>query len=150
MTDKEIIKAEIERLKEENSIGLSEYDAGFCNAVGETCRKLLSFINSLPEEPVSEDLTEEFNRFLDNEEGMPRMWHPDEQLEWGKDIARHFAQWQREQMMKDAYDATVGEGNPGVPQFGESIPIIENGDMILLPKSFKYGEKIKVIVIKEA
>lgn len=40
MTDKQKIKAEVERLKEENSIGLSEYEAGFCNGVGETCEQL--------------------------------------------------------------------------------------------------------------
>lgn len=36
------------------------------------------------------DLEEKFNDFLDNVEGVPRMWHSDEQIEWGKDIARHF------------------------------------------------------------
>jgi hypothetical protein len=36
------------------------------------------------------DLEKEFNNFLDNVEGMPRMWHSNEQIEWGKDIARHF------------------------------------------------------------
>lgn len=36
------------------------------------------------------DLEKEFNNFLDNIEGVPRMWHSDEQIEWGKDIAKHF------------------------------------------------------------
>jgi hypothetical protein len=36
------------------------------------------------------DLEKEFNDFLDNIEGVPRMWHSDEQIEWAKDIARHF------------------------------------------------------------
>lgn len=112
MTDKQKIKAEVERLKEENSIGLSEYEAGFCNGVGETCEQLLSFINSLPKEPgfgceanftTKEELEKEFNRFLDNVEGTPRMWHSDEQMEWALDIARHFAEWQREQLMKELW-----------------------------------------------
>lgn len=49
-------------------------------------------------EPVNEDLEKEFNHFLDNIEGVPRMWHSDEQMEWAKDIAHHFANWQREQI----------------------------------------------------
>lgn len=36
------------------------------------------------------DLEKEFNNFLDSVEGVPRMWHSDEQIEWGKDIAKHF------------------------------------------------------------
>ena len=36
------------------------------------------------------DLEKEFKDFLDNIKGMPRMWHSDEQIEWGKDIAKHF------------------------------------------------------------
>lgn len=36
------------------------------------------------------DLEKDFNDFLDNVEGMPPMWHSDEQIEWGKDIAKHF------------------------------------------------------------
>lgn len=44
------IKEMIERLKDENSIGLCEYDAGYCNGVGETCDNILKFIDSLQEE----------------------------------------------------------------------------------------------------
>lgn len=54
------------------------------------------------ENPASDDLEEEFNRFLDEEEGVPRMWHSDEQMEWGMDIARHFAEWQKQQMIERA------------------------------------------------
>ena len=36
------------------------------------------------------DIEKEFRSFLDDTEGMPRMWHSDEQLEWGLDIAEHF------------------------------------------------------------
>ena len=59
----------------------------------------INFANSvakIKEKSVSKDLDKEFNRYLDDVEGMPRMWHPNEQLEWGKDIARHFANWQKE------------------------------------------------------
>jgi hypothetical protein len=36
------------------------------------------------------DLEKEFEWFLDEVEGVPRMWHSDEQIEWAKDIAKHF------------------------------------------------------------
>lgn len=44
----------------------------------------------IQQEQPEVDLDKEFNDFLDNMEGMPRMWHSDEQIEWGKHIARHF------------------------------------------------------------
>lgn len=48
----------------------------------------LDFVNSL--EVTEVDLEKEFRSFLDDIEGMPRMWHSDEQLEFGLDIAKHF------------------------------------------------------------
>lgn len=62
---------------------------------------VLSIIDSMPKETASEDFEKEFNRFLDDVEGVPRMWHSDEQMEWGMDIARHFANWQKEQDIRD-------------------------------------------------
>ena len=49
---------------------------------------ILQFINALEVKEV--DLEKEFESFLDNIEGVPRMWHSDEQIEWAKDIAKHF------------------------------------------------------------
>ncbi len=46
------------------------------------------------------DLEAEFERFLDDVEGAPRMYHSDEQIEWGKDIARHFAEWGAEHLKR--------------------------------------------------
>lgn len=119
MTDKQKIRAEVERLK-------MEYDKEsiFRTVRGDTARevfgKLLSFIDSIPEEPgfgceanftTKEELEKEFNRFLDNVEGTPRMWHSDEQMEWALDIARHFANWQKKQMMNEIWHK--GSDNPG-------------------------------------
>lgn len=52
--------------------------------------------------PRSDDLEKEFNRFLDEKEGMPLMWRSDDQLEWALDIARHFAEWQKQRMIDKA------------------------------------------------
>ena len=64
MTDKEKIRAEVVRLKEEISIGLSAYDAGEENGKWELCERILSFIDSMPEEPVSDYLEEEISNIL--------------------------------------------------------------------------------------
>lgn len=36
------------------------------------------------------DFEKEFKRFLNEVEGVPRMWHSGEQIEWAKDLAKHF------------------------------------------------------------
>ena len=69
MTDKEKIRAEIQRLKDEGGIGLNEYDMGYENGKGELCNHLLHFIDSLPEEPApkeSDDLEKAAIDFADN------------------------------------------------------------------------------------
>jgi hypothetical protein len=60
------------------------------------------FIDSLPEESgcevnfttKRENLEEEFYRFIDEEEGIPKMCNTRECIAWGVDIASHFAEWQ--------------------------------------------------------
>ena len=51
-------------------------------------KQLLEHLDTLEVKEV--DLEEEVESFLDNIEGVPRMWHSDEQIEWAKDIAKHF------------------------------------------------------------
>ena len=151
MTDKQKIRAEVERLK-------MEYDKEsiFRTVRGDTARevfgKLLSFIDSIPEEPgfgceanftTKEELEKEFSRFLDNVEGTPRMWHSDEQMEWALDIARHFANWQKKQMMQKAVEATVCEMSE------------QHGRMVCAwfgcktEEYYDLDDEVKVIIIKE-
>lgn len=89
----------------------------------------------LDKKPVG-DLDNEFNRFLDDVEGMPRMWHSDEQLEWGKDIARHFAQWQKQQLMKDVISMNVNSET-------------EWDDIHKFLRNNLDGDKVKLVIIKE-
>lgn len=63
------------------------------------------------------------------------------ELEDIRDLARHFAEWQREQMLKDAMEGEIGYWN-------------QTGLSILLDKSLEklgYDEdiKVKIIIIKE-
>lgn len=51
-------------------------------------KQLVEHLDTLEVKEV--DLESEFNSFLDNKEGHPRMWHSDEQIEWAKNIAKHF------------------------------------------------------------
>ena len=136
MTQKELIRQEIERRKKICE-GIFEresdtYYQGKAVAYGE----LLPFIDSLPEEKPSEDLNDEIKKFIE-EYGYER----------GEDklliaiVARHFAEWQKGQMMKDAVEGEIGYWN-------------QRGLSIRLDQSFEklgYGEdtKVKIIIVKE-
>lgn len=67
MTDKvQKIRKELARLKEETSIGLSEYDAGVENGRMEIIDALSIFLNSMQDEPVSEDLDTAIGEYCTN------------------------------------------------------------------------------------
>ena len=93
------------------------------------------------EEPVSEDLETEVDRWYNNEASKE---FEDVLYDDIEKCAKHFTEWQEKQMMSKAIDGYVIEG-------------IEegNGDFLLsaeyLPKSMglKGQQKVKVIVIKE-
>lgn len=57
-----------------------------------TCHLNSQSLQMTPEtlEVKEVDLENEFNNFLDNIEGIPRMWHSNKQIEWAKSIAKHF------------------------------------------------------------
>ena len=128
MNDKQKIKAKIGKLK-------SEYnkESDFRTVRGDTARevldKLLSFIDSLPEEPVSEGIENELERFAYSlPHSATGFWpkdidaksveartkygvHHDWSYEQVMNIARHFTEWQREQLMNEIWHK--GSDNPG-------------------------------------
>ena len=102
-------------------------------------------IDSLPEEPASKDLEleEEITRYY---KSLGIIENAGEIYEWDDMIAniiltaRHFAEWQKQQMMKDAIDATILDVDAQTIEFG------------LWPEKLldiKEGDKVKIIVIKE-
>ena len=97
---KEKILAEIERRVKENTAKQSLPQ--FFGMLQEDLR-LLDFVNSLPEEPVSEDLEAEIKDY-------DKSVNPQGDLETLHNVARYFAQWgarwQREQMMANAFTFT--------------------------------------------
>ena len=107
----------------------------------------------LTEEPVSEDLEEEIEQYC-LRHGYINSFKDcgytfNEQV---GDIARHFANWQKQQMMKDAVDGNItsagSENNYNVAAFRfDEIHTFT----VLLPvdENAKYGDKVKLIIIKE-
>ena len=91
------------------------------------------------EEPANEDLEEEIDRYYSD-------WQFDDDTiyEDMRNICRHFAEWQKQQMIKDAVNGTVCHRNGNVGD------IYFQSDSVLSAKyQFKYGERIKIIIIKE-
>lgn len=123
MTDKEKIRAEIDkRLK-----GLSDSCVGQRYAY----QTLLSFIDSMQEDSVSEELEDEIDAWCRKViTGLPIV----------KEAARHFAGWQKEQMIKDAVDGEV--------TYGKSLSIPSLG-YVLDKNGLDFGDKVKLIIIKQ-
>lgn len=133
MTDKEIIRAWVKRREELLRAACKHSEAA-------EMAVLLSYIDSMQEEPASDklgginnaliqdkcvqeypvcdDLEKEIGEFISASiVGIQYCRHAI--VEWGKMVARHFANWQKQQMMKDTvrgyvkYDDTRDE-NPYV------------------------------------
>ena len=136
----EQIRTEIERLYKEAK---EEPYTGRMEGRLEALDKLDAFIDSLEEEPVSEDLeqaaVEAFKHIVDSDKNN------------FYEIFKAGANWQKEQMMKDAVDAYILQSfNPVT----ESIEIDRHGFKCEYgqKKSTPYviaGEQVKLVIIKE-
>lgn len=102
------------------------------------------------EEPVSEDLEEEINKVA--VELFDKLLPQDGDFitevsfrECVETIARHFANWQKEQMMKDAISGAFIRRNKYTKQN------VLNGFSVTCEQiqKFNNGDKVKVIIIKE-
>lgn len=102
MTDKEKIRAYIESqiaLLEKNDTGNPVFGVS-AGVVMAELKHLLSFIDSLQEEPVSNDLEAEFVLYLKHKFNIPQEGNTLKTDGWKPspydilDIAKHFAQWQ--------------------------------------------------------
>lgn len=139
MSNIEKIRQEIERLKKWSESSKKEWiDEGYNqNAFAEDCRiksfdKLLSFIDSLPEEKLSEDLEEAAVR-----------WEPKYGIQVSELIIRDIrdafisgGELQKGQMMKEAVEVDVADLN------GE---IYNN----CIEKGMTDEDKVKIIIVKE-
>ena len=98
MTDKKLIKQEIERRIAEGS------SKNYISEGALTLESLLDFIDSLPEEPASEDLEEEIENYLDYADFKSTcngIYAAQDYFEDITNTAHHFAEWQKQKSMQD-------------------------------------------------
>lgn len=111
------------------------------------CQHLLLMLDSSQEEPVSEELDKEMDNYLstvfskDMDGGKPRF------TTWFRALRKtaiHFANWHKEQMMKDATEAYIRRNR-------YTKQNVLNGFSVTCDaiQKFNDGDKVKVIVIKE-
>ena len=97
-------------------------------------------LDSLQEEPVSKELTAEIKSWL-------KQWSENE-MEWSRediwDTAEHFANWQKEQLMKGAEECYIRRNRYTKKNVLNGFDV--TCDAI---QRLKGGDKVKVIVIKE-
>ena len=140
MTDKEKILAEIEKRKlctmDEHMKFYSEAAEGEYNAL----KNVLEIINSLPEEPVSEDLKEFEVEYIEREkDNIVCVYDRHAGLVDG-------AKWQKQQMMKDAIEAEIINW----ASMFTSIKVIEpERAEAMIKEKFDIGDKVKLIIVKE-
>jgi len=99
------------------------------------------------QEPSSEDLKEEITRYFSK--------NPIRHLtDWPalKNIALHFAQWQKGQLMRDVVlETTIYEECDGDPLDGSEHSWLdyENNEIVNMPEWCKEGDKVKFIIVKD-
>ena len=141
MTTKELINQYVTAHADNRWMDASELEA-----------LLTEFAEKL-QEPASEDL-EKYKEFVADELPQGSKLSPNGEFTIDvlkaliKDAVKLGAQWQREQMLKDAIDSQVKWCNHGYPDIHmEDFAVL---DEVQLPKGkFKIGDKVKVIIIKE-
>jgi hypothetical protein len=134
MTDKvQKIREEVEKLRIKNT---EAFDCGCdgtkCAGYDMACDDILSFIDSMQEEPVSEDLEEAADNALNNVLNTHEIVNVRSCLE----MFRFGANWKKEQLIKEAINGIAR------PDDGEVW-------CDLRPFNFKDGDKLKLIIIKE-
>jgi hypothetical protein len=135
---REKIKAEIERLKKSLPWGSCASQLSMeCNCKNEAYNEILSYIDSLEEEPVSDDLeyaSEKYAcRFSSSKYGHDKV----------KDAFITGAQWQKERMLNNAIEREVKVDAGGYPY----IDVTELYDYDKNRPLAKKGDKVKLIII---
>lgn len=145
MTDKEKIRAEIERRIEELQPCNTRENLRAHGAIA-GYYQILSFINSMQEEPVSEELEEACEQLAENArkhkaETSSPFFSQTDYIQGVMDGAK----WKIAKLMKDATPVTVHIDAGGYPY----IPQLELYDYNKDEPLAKKGDKYKVILIKE-
>jgi len=101
---------------------------------------ILNIIDSLPDEPVAEGLEEELERFIASGDGITIENCGTYKVSYQdfKKVARHFAEWQKEQMMKGAVEGEV--------YLYESYKRTATAILVDISKE-ELGDKVRIIVL---
>ena len=130
------IRQEIERLK-------VDYLNRSYTFVPTAMNQLLEFLDTLSEEPDNDDLNEEIKKLIEKygyERGGDRLLIAI--------VARHFAEWQKEQMLKGAFVSNYVVHDGRIELEGDPLPSLD--PILLLPyPQFKPGDKVRIIIVKE-
>ena len=145
---REMMDQEMENYKDAVSLGTQ--DETSAPVVYTMLQVLLTKIEKMPNEPANEDLEKEVYEHLwkgrmGADVSKPIYFSYDELLE----VARHFAAWQKQLLMKDADDYIVDDDNT-IKKFYDTGGVV--GKPIIFgstPDSINVGDHVKVIVIKE-
>ena len=154
MTDKEKIRAEIERRI--NAIDLDSIEDWRYRLQREhdieLMKDILSFIDSMQEEPASEDLEEAAQNYT-KEEYCVNWKEFEHTRDSGFTAMYHFksgANWQKQQMMKEAIEADVFEvSDNDCSIYGYSHLELSVDEEHLYDRNLKDGDKVKIIIVKE-
>ena len=143
------IKAEIVRLKENleceaknsNSVSSSIVLAGKMSMLDE----LHYFIDSMQKEPASDEMEtsiiEYMNHTPENDPELSTTLYTYEQMQA---IARHFANWQKQQLTKDAVSGYIYRA-----RYTKKNVLSDFDVTCEAVQKFKHGDKVKVIILKD-
>ena len=153
MTDKEKIREEVERLMNEL---IQEKKKGFGSDADDACilelQNVLTYIDSLQEEPVSEDYEKALNSvaitFLQEQQIVPNFY-----ADIIMKAVKRGANWQKQQLMKNVVLETEvlrDSDGDGVDTPYESWLTLANTEIPELPESLglKECDKVKIVIVK--
>lgn len=138
MSKIEKIRAEIERLKGQLIRGACAAQIEIeTNCKDEAYNEVLAFLDTLSEEP-DKSLVEEVKRYYSDNFAYISSDQPT--LSILTNVARHFAEWQKQQMLKEAVEGKVYFQMGGIKRVKSDD--FENPDIY-------FGDKVKLIIVKE-
>lgn len=128
------IREELARLKEETSIGLSEHENGVEQGRMEIIDAISIFLDSMQEEPVSEDFEEAVNAYIGYAPEVDEC-----SSVYGKRKAfKAGANWQRSQLLRNAIEVVISD----------DTTICNAVELMKLQEKYQ-GQKVKIAIIKE-
>lgn len=144
MAQIEKIRTEIERLINDHTDGKHVAEADIVATQRTAFQKILSFIDSMQEEPESEDSDEAAHEYVSTVRDLANsMAYPQFNCYDAEMFFIRGANWQKQQIMKDAKKATVIMTHITNESLSPALSVV------ILPDTFHEGDKVEVIIVKE-